>query len=86
VLLTINAGLSKVRYWLGLPYWSLSAYLKNKTKEAEAFMSDFETLITDYCTKQKADGVICGHVHRADIKMINGIEYMNDGDWVESCT
>jgi UDP-2,3-diacylglucosamine pyrophosphatase LpxH len=86
VLLTINAGLSKVRYWLGLPYWSLSAYLKNKTKEAVAFMSDFETLITDYCEKQKADGVICGHVHRADIKMINGIEYMNDGDWVESCT
>jgi UDP-2,3-diacylglucosamine pyrophosphatase LpxH len=86
ILLSINAVLTKVRTYFGLPYWSLSAYLKNKTKEAVAFMSDFETLITDYCHKQKSDGVICGHVHRADIKVINGIEYMNDGDWVESCT
>lgn len=86
MLLSINIVLSKIRNFFGLPYWSLSAYLKNKTKEAVAYMSDFETLITDYCHKQKADGVICGHVHRADIKKINGIEYMNDGDWVESCT
>jgi len=43
-------------------------------------------LITDYCQKQKADGVICGHVHRPDIKKIGDVEYMNDGDWVESCT
>lgn len=86
ILLSINVVVSKVRSKFGLPYWSLSAYLKNKTKEAVAFMSDFETLITDYCHKQNSDGVICGHVHRADIKQINGIEYMNDGDWVESMT
>jgi UDP-2,3-diacylglucosamine pyrophosphatase LpxH len=85
-LLLINTVLVKIRKWFGLPYWSLSAYLKNKTKEAISFMSDFETLITDYCNKQKADGVICGHVHKADIKMIKNIEYMNDGDWVESMT
>jgi len=85
-LLIINGVLVKIRKWFGLPYWSLSAYLKNKTKEAVSFMSDFETLITDYCNKQKADGVICGHVHKADIKMIKNIEYMNDGDWVESMT
>ncbi|NDB86184.1 MAG: UDP-2,3-diacylglucosamine diphosphatase, partial [Alphaproteobacteria bacterium] len=77
---------AKVRQIFGLPYWSLSAYLKNKTKEAVAYMSDFEVLITDYCHKQKADGVICGHVHRPAIKKIGNIEYMNDGDWVESCT
>lgn len=86
LLLSINIVVSKVRTFFGLPYWSLSAYLKNKTKEAVAYMSDFETLITDYCNKQKADGVICGHVHKAEIKIINNIEYMNDGDWVESCT
>ena len=85
-LLLINTVLVKIRKWFGLPYWSLSAYMKNKTKEAISFMSDFETLITDYCNKQKADGVICGHVHKADIKMIKNIEYMNDGDWVESMT
>jgi len=85
-LLLINTVLVKIRKWFGLPYWSLSAYMKNKTKEAISFVSDFETLITDYCNKQKADGVICGHVHKADIKMIKNIEYMNDGDWVESMT
>jgi UDP-2,3-diacylglucosamine pyrophosphatase LpxH len=86
ILLSINVVVTKVRTWLGLPHWSLSAYLKNKTKEAVAYMSDFETLITDYCRKRQAQGVICGHVHRADIKRIGDIVYMNDGDWVESCT
>jgi UDP-2,3-diacylglucosamine pyrophosphatase LpxH len=85
-LLGVNIVVAKVRKLFGMPYWSLSAYLKNKTKEAVAFMSDFEVLITDYCDKQKTDGVICGHVHKADIKKIGNVEYMNDGDWVESCT
>lgn len=86
LLLDINSIMNKIRNVFGMPYWSLSAYLKNKTKEAVAFMSDFESLITDYCNKLNADGVICGHVHKADIKTIGDIEYMNDGDWVESCT
>jgi len=86
ILLSVNVGVAKVRSWLNLPYWSLSAYLKNKTKEAVSYVNNFEDLITDYCKKQKADGVICGHVHRAEIKTINGFDYMNDGDWVESCT
>jgi UDP-2,3-diacylglucosamine pyrophosphatase LpxH len=86
ILLSINVVISKIRTRMGLPYWSLSAYLKNKTKEAVAYMSDFEDLIAAYCAKQQADGVICGHVHKADIKVIKNVEYMNDGDWVESCT
>lgn len=86
ILLSINVVVTKVRTWIGLPHWSLSAYLKNKTKEAVAYMSDFEALITDYCRKRQAQGVICGHVHRADIKRIGDVVYMNDGDWVESCT
>jgi UDP-2,3-diacylglucosamine pyrophosphatase LpxH len=86
ILLDVNIVVGKVRNWFGLPHWSLSAYLKNKTKEAVSYLANFEELITEYCAKQKADGVICGHIHHADIKTINGIEYMNDGDWVESCT
>lgn len=86
ILLDINILVSKVRNWFGLPHWSLSAYLKHKTKEAVSYLANFEELITEYCAKQKTDGVICGHIHHADIKTINGIEYMNDGDWVESCT
>jgi len=84
ILLKINTVVSKVRGWLNLPHWSLSQYLKNKTKEALSYVNNFEELITDYCKKQKADGIICGHVHRAEIKNVNGIIYMNDGDWVES--
>jgi UDP-2,3-diacylglucosamine pyrophosphatase LpxH len=86
ILIDVNILVSKVRNWFGLPHWSLSAYLKNKTKEAVSYLANFEELITEYCAKQKADGVICGHIHHADIKTVNGIEYMNDGDWVESCT
>ena len=85
-LLTLNHIVNFFRKIFGLQYWSLSKYLKEKTKETVAFMSDFELLITNYCRKKKADGIICGHIHKADIKEINGITYMNDGDWVESCT
>lgn len=86
VLLRLNVVVSRVRNWMGLPYWSLSQYLKNKTKEAVNYVNNFEELITDYCRKQHAQGVICGHVHRAEIKTVGDIVYMNDGDWVESCT
>ena len=86
LLLELNHVVNWFRRKFGLRYWSLSKYLKGKTKEAVAYMSDYETLITDYCRKKKADGIICGHIHQAAIKNINGITYMNDGDWVESCT
>ena len=49
-------------------------------------MSDFQELITEYCSKKRADGIICGHIHHAEISKVNGIVYMNDGDWVESMT
>ena len=86
VLLRLNVFVNFFRKIFGLKYWSLSKFLKGVTKEAVAYMSDFEELITDYCKKRDADGIICGHIHKADIKDINGITYMNDGDWVESCT
>jgi UDP-2,3-diacylglucosamine pyrophosphatase LpxH len=60
--------------------------LKYKTKQALSYLSDYELLLVDYCKRKKVDGVICGHVHHADIKIINDTVYMNDGDWVESCT
>jgi UDP-2,3-diacylglucosamine pyrophosphatase LpxH len=86
ILLDINNALAWIRRKLGMKYWSLSAYLKHKTKEAVSFMSDFEDLIAGYCKNKHADGIICGHIHKAVIKDINGITYMNDGDWVESCS
>jgi UDP-2,3-diacylglucosamine pyrophosphatase LpxH len=69
-----------------LGYWSLSKYLKYKVKSSVDFLLGFEKNISEYCKKKGYDGVICGHIHHAEIKELNGILYMNDGDWVESCT
>jgi UDP-2,3-diacylglucosamine pyrophosphatase LpxH len=71
---------------LGFGYWSLSKYLKHKVKRAIDFMFQFELNLANYCTRKNFDGVICGHIHRAEIKQLNGAIYMNTGDWVESCT
>jgi hypothetical protein len=71
---------------MGFGYWSLSKYLKYKVKRAVDFMFQFEKNLAGYCKKRGFDGVICGHIHHAEIKEIDGVTYMNDGDWVESCT
>jgi UDP-2,3-diacylglucosamine pyrophosphatase LpxH len=71
---------------MGFGYWSLSKWLKHRVKGAVDFMFHFEKTITDYARRRGFDGVICGHIHYAEIKNINGIIYMNDGDWVESLT
>ena len=71
---------------MGLPYWSLSAYLKQKVKKAVNFVSDFEVAVANEARRQGFQGVVCGHIHRAEIREIEGILYCNDGDWVESRT
>jgi hypothetical protein len=71
---------------MGFGYWSLSKYLKARVKKAVDFIFQFERNLVAYCKKRGFDGVICGHIHHAEIKEIDGIVYMNDGDWVESCT
>lgn len=86
VVLWINNYFNFVRHKLGFGYWSLSKYLKHQVKEALNFMLKFEDNLTNYAAKRGFDGVICGHIHTPAIKIINGIEYMNDGDFVESCS
>jgi UDP-2,3-diacylglucosamine pyrophosphatase LpxH len=71
---------------MGLHYFSLSRFLKHKVKKAVDFIFQFERNLAAYCKKRGFDGVICGHIHHAEIKDIDGVVYMNDGDWVESCT
>lgn len=85
-LIWMNTKFNTVRGWLGMDYWSLSKWLKHNTKEALNFIYKFEEHVADYCEAKGYDGIICGHIHTACIKNINGIEYMNDGDWVESMT
>lgn len=84
--LILNHWFNVVRRRLGLPYWSLSKYLKHKVKNAVSFIAKFETTMIEEARRRGFDGVVCGHIHHAEIRTIDGITYCNDGDWVESCT
>lgn len=86
IALTCNHWLNHVRRHLGYPYWSLSAYLKHVVKNAVSYISRFEDAVADAARDRDVQGVVCGHIHHAEIRDINGILYCNDGDWVESCT
>ena len=86
IILSLNSKFNWLRHRLGFGYFSLSQYLKHRVKRAVDFMFKFEENLANYCKKRGFDGVICGHIHHAEIKEINGVVYMNDGDWVESCT
>jgi len=85
-LLTLNTRWNALRRRLGLGYWSLSAFVKLKVKNAVQFIDDFERAVAEEARRRGVDGVICGHIHHAEIRDIDGIMYVNDGDWVESCT
>lgn len=85
-VLSLNTGYNHVRRRLGFGYWSLSAYLKGKVKNAVKFIDDFERAVAAEAGRRGLDGVICGHIHKAERRVIEGVEYINDGDWVESCT
>lgn len=84
--LSLNRQLNKIRKMLGKPYWSLSQYLKHKVKNAVSFITRFETLLAEHAKRQGFDGVVCGHIHQAEIKEYDDIIYANCGDWVESIT
>ena len=86
VVLSLNSKLNWLLHRFGFRYFSLSQYLKGKVKRAVDFIFQFEKNLAAYCKKRGFDGVICGHIHHAEIKEIDGVTYMNDGDWVESCT
>ncbi|MQQ99139.1 UDP-2,3-diacylglucosamine diphosphatase [Glaciimonas soli] len=84
VILKFNQWFNSWRARAGLPYWSLSQYLKGKVKNAVNYISSFEDALAAEAQKKGLDGVICGHIHKPEIRDINGITYCNDGDWVES--
>ena len=87
ILLHVNQVLAwsrkKMRY---TSHWSLSKYLKDNVKSSISFITDFEYILSQHAKKHHFDGVICGHIHKAEMRDIDGIKYLNCGDWVESCT
>ncbi|KZE33457.1 UDP-2,3-diacylglucosamine pyrophosphatase LpxH [Crenobacter luteus] len=85
-ILELNRGFNWCRMKLGLPYWSLSQYLKHKVKNAANFIGQFEAVLADEARRRGFDGVVCGHIHKAEIRDVDGVLYANCGDWVESLT
>ena len=87
LLLHLNSVFNFFRKLFGIrKYWSLSKYVKDNVKSSVSFISDFESVLANHARNKAYDGIICGHIHKAEIKLIDEIEYLNCGDWVESCT
>ena len=86
VALELSRHLNRRRARCGLPYWSLSKYLKLKVKRAVSFIGDYEQAVAREARMRGVQGVVCGHIHHAELRDIDGITYANDGDWVESLT
>ena len=86
LLMGLNHWVNVVRRAFDLPYWSLSKVAKHKVKNAVEFISRYEEVVARAAGERGVDGVVCGHIHNAEIRDFDGIEYYNDGDWVEGCT
>lgn len=87
LLLNLNQMLNIIRMRLGIKSkWSLSKYIKDNVKQSVSFITDFEDILSKHAKIKGYHGIICGHIHKAEIKDIDSIEYLNCGDWVESCT
>ncbi len=84
ILLRINVMYNHIQTWRGKPYYSFSQSIKNKVKKAVSNASDFDRMLTDMARTKGCQGVICGHIHRPEDRIIDGVRYLNSGDWVET--
>lgn len=85
-LVVLNRLVNTVRRWQGKPYWSLSGAIKRKVKQAVTYLADFESLLATEAKRRGVDGVICGHIHAPAMRVVDGVQYCNTGDWIENCT
>ena len=86
LMMQLNIGFNAIRRSFNLPYWSLSAYLKKRVKNAVQYIGQYEDAVAHEALTRGVNGVVCGHIHSAEIRQYGHITYYNDGDWVESCT
>ncbi len=86
LLLKLNNIINFFRKLRGKEYWSLAKFLKYKVKNAVKYIGEYEKTVSDYAKRKKYDGIICGHIHHAEDQNFDGVNYLNCGDWVESCT
>ncbi|MCG7503521.1 UDP-2,3-diacylglucosamine diphosphatase [Mesorhizobium retamae] len=82
----INRAVGRFRKIFGMPYWSFSSWAKVKVKKAVNFIGSFQEVLAEEARRSEVDGVICGHIHHAAIENFDDVQYINTGDWVESCT
>jgi UDP-2,3-diacylglucosamine pyrophosphatase LpxH len=85
-LLALNGLISRIRSVFGMKYWSLAGYVKQKVKNAVSYIGNFESAVANEAERRQVDGMICGHIHHAEMREIGAVAYCNCGDWVESCT
>jgi UDP-2,3-diacylglucosamine pyrophosphatase LpxH len=85
-LMRLNVVVNAARKLFDLPYWSLSKMAKTRVKNAVEFISRYEDIVAHEAGARGVDGVVCGHIHNAEMRDIAGVSYYNDGDWVEGCT
>ena len=85
-ILDMNVWVNRVRRLLGFGYWSFASYIKLKAKRAMKYVNDYEEALIQFARKSDASGIICGHIHRPEIRQVGDIVYMNCGDWIENCT
>lgn len=84
--LWLNTWVNRAKRLWGGQYWSLSNWAKQQVKQAVNFISEYEQVLADEARRKGYDGIVCGHIHSACIRKIGGLDYINTGDWVESCT
>lgn len=85
-LLFVNRLVNRIREMIGLPYWSIAVHLKHKVKNVVSYIGKFEEAVVNSARAQHLDGVVCGHIHHAEMTYFGDTLYCNTGDWVESCT
>lgn len=85
-IMFMHSHCNRLRLRLGYGYWSLAGFLKSRSGAAQRYIERFQQAVVDSARRRRLDGVICGHIHRPDREQIDGIQYINDGDWVENCT
>jgi UDP-2,3-diacylglucosamine pyrophosphatase LpxH len=86
VVVALNDAVNNTRRWLGKPYWPFVEQIKLGIGPSLRYIERFEQVATNHARAEGYDGIVCGHIHRANLRHIDGTVYCNTGDWVESCS
>ncbi len=86
VLLGMDRPINRINRILDLDRWSLATAVKRRIPQIRNFVPYYRRAMARRAAMAGADAIVCGHIHRPGITNVDGILYMNDGDWLEHCT